>query len=174
MPNDGINAIIEAHKFIKELLKLQKKLQDDKNDMFSIPYTTINIGTINGGDAINKVPDKCTIKFDARTIKEEHNILIENEVKKILKNFNCKLEISINIKANINKNNEMISKIEEITQNKSQAENYVTEASFLPNTQAVILGVGPITAHQCDEYINTTSLKELVKIYDRIIEEYCF
>lgn len=68
----------------------------------------------------------------------------------------------------------MISKIEEITQNKSQAENYVTEASSLPNTQAVILGVGPITAHQCDEYINTTRLKELVKIYNKIIEEYCF
>lgn len=57
-------------------------MQDDKNEMFSIPYTTINIGTINGGDAVNKVPDKCIIKFDARTIKEEHNILIENEVKK--------------------------------------------------------------------------------------------
>jgi len=173
-PNKGKNAIVEANKFIGELLGLAKELELQKNEMFSIPYTTINIGTIKGGDAVNKVPDKCVIKFDARTIDKEHNAIIENNVKEILKKYDSKLEIGINIQANINENSEMITSIEEITGEKRKTENYVTEASFIENTEAVILGPGPTTAHQSNEYIEIEKLNKLVKIYKSIIEKYCF
>lgn len=173
-PNKGKNAIVEANKFVFELLELSKKLEDEKDELFSIPYTTINIGTIKGGDAVNKVPDKCIIKFDARTIKKEHNRVIEEKVKEILKKYDSKLEIEININVNINNDNNMITSIEKITGKKRKSENYVTEASFIENTEAVILGLGPITAHQCNEYIYTENLNQLVKIYKKIIAEYCF
>ena len=173
-PNKGKNAIIQAHKFMEELLMLEEKLKDERNEIFSVPYTTINISTINGGDAVNKVPDKCIIKFDARTINKQHNKFIEKKIKEILKKYDCKFEIEINIFANINGDNKMITTIENITGNKREAENYVTEASFIENAKAVVLGVGPITAHQCNEYIEIQKLIDLVKIYKNIIEKYCF
>ena len=173
-PNKGNNAIVEAHKFIGELLELAEELEEDKDESFSVPYTTINIGKIKGGDATNKVPDKCVIKFDARTIKKEHNYLIEKRVNEILKKYNSKLEIDINIQANINNDNQMINRLEKITGKKRKTENYVTEASFIPNSEAVILGLGPITAHQSNEYIEIEKLNRLVKIYRNIIREYCF
>ena len=171
MPNEGKNAIIEAHKFINELLELQEKLKKEKNEIFSIPY--INIGTINGGDAVNKVPDKCIVEFDARTISKEHNTIIEEEVKKILEKYDSKLEIELNINSYINNDNKMITDLEKITGNKRKAENYLTEASFIENTEIVILGPGPITAHQCNEHIEIEKLDRLVEIYGDIIEEYC-
>ena len=173
MPENGKNAIIEAHKFINELLELAEKLKVEKNDLFSVPYTTINIGVINGGDAINKVPDKCVLKFDARTINKNHNVIIENEVKKILEKYDCKLEIENNIYANINEDNKMISIIKKIAREDKQAENYVTEASFI-KSESVVIGPGPITAHQANEYIEIQKLKQLVKIYIKIIQKYCF
>lgn len=173
-PNKGKNAIVEANKFIMELIEFSKKLELERNNIFSIPYTTINIGTIKGGDAVNKVPDKCIIKFDARTIKEEHNKEIEKTIKEILKKYDSELKVGINIQANINNDNDMITTIEEITGEKRISENYVTEASFIKNTETVILGAGPITAHQCNEYIELEKLNKLVKIYKKIIAKYCY
>jgi len=141
--------------------------------LFSVPYTTINIGMIKGGDAVNKVPDRCYIKFDARTVKENHNEVIEKKLKEMLKKYDAKMEIGVNIKVNINKNNEMIKQIEEITQCEQKSENYVTEASFISNSDTIILGLGPITAHQSNEYIEVDKLERLVNIYEKILETYC-
>lgn len=174
MPDRGINAIVEAYKFIGELLNFANELKNERNDLFPIPYTTINIGKIKGGDAVNKVPDKCTIQFDARTISEKHNEIIEKKVKQLLKKYNSNFEITIDIKANINNDNNMITKIESICKNNRIAENYVTEASFIHGSKAIILGLGPITAHQSNEHIELSKLNELVQIYENIIKEYCY
>ena len=172
MPDQGKSAIIEAHKFIGELLEFYEELKKETNEIFSIPYTTMNIGKINGGDAINKVPDECCIEFDARTIAKEHNKIIVEKVKSILEKYEAKLEIGIDIKSNINTNEKMIKEIEKMTQCKAQSENYVTEASFIPESESIILGVGPVTAHQCDEHIEIEKLEKLVKIYDNILQNY--
>lgn len=173
-PYKGKNAIIEAYKFISELLKFSKELEEEKDEMFSIPYTTINIGKIKGGDAVNKVPDKCIVELDARTIKKEHNEKIEKKIKEILEHYENKYETKINISASINNDSEMISTLENLSTRKRKAENYVTEASFIENSATAILGLGPITAHQCNEFIEIEKLKELVEIYKKIIKKYCY
>lgn len=173
-PNKGKNAITEAYKFVEEILKFSKDLEKEKNEIFSIPYTTINIGKINGGDAVNKVPDKCIIEFDVRTIKKEHNIKIEEKIKEILKNYNCEYKIKINIDPSINTDNDMITFLEELCKKERKAENYVTEASFIENSKAIILGLGPITAHQCNECVELEKLNELINVYIKIIEKYCY
>ena len=172
-PNQGKNAIIEAYRFIGELLEFSEKIKKEENLLFSIPYTTMNIGRIKGGDAINKVPDRCYIEFDARTVYEKHNKLVEENIKKILKKYDAKLHIGINIPANINHDNEMIDKVKEFTEKQSESKNYVTEASFIPSSETIILGVGPDTSHQSDEYIEKEKLEKLVEIYEKIIESYC-
>ena len=173
-PNKGKNAILEANKFITELISFADELKKEENSIFPIPYTTINIGKIKGGDAVNMVPDRCYVRFDVRTINERHNKIIEKRVNEILKKYDAKLEIGINIKSNINNDNKMISQIEAITGNKRRSENFVTEASFIPDSETVILGAGPTTAHQSDEYIEIDKLNKLVEIYKEIIEMYCY
>lgn len=174
-PSEGKNAILESYDFIKELLAFSKELEKEKNHTFPIPYTTINIGKILGGDAVNKVPDRCYVEFDARTVKTQHNAIIEEKVKNLLKKYDSKLNLVTNIQPIINTiDSDMIEAIESKTQYKQKSENFVTEASFIPNTKSVILGVGPITSHQSDEYIEKNKLDKLVEIYNNIIQKFCY
>lgn len=173
-PDLGKNAIVEAHKFIQELLVFSDELQNEENNIFSIPYTTVNIGKIEGGDSINKVPDKCVVMFDARTVYEKHNKKIAKNIENISKKYDCKFEIGINILPKINYNNEMVSMVEKLCNNKRTAENYVTEASFINDSEVIILGPGPNTSHQSNEHIEIQKLNDMAKIYERIIEKYCY
>lgn len=91
-----------------------------------------------------------------------------------MKNYNCEYKIKINIDPSINTDNDMITFLEELCKKERKAENYVTEASFIENSKAIILGLGPITAHQCNECVELEKLNELINIYIKIIEKYCY
>ena len=54
----------------------------------------------------------------------------------------------------------------------NKTSNFITEASFL-KTDSIILGAGPITAHEVDEYITKKSLDMLVEQYKQIINDIC-
>lgn len=49
----------------------ENKLMKDKVEDFEVPYTTMNIGMINGGESVNSVAGKCEISIDFRVAKEE-------------------------------------------------------------------------------------------------------
>ena len=71
-PDKGISAIMETIKFINELNnyyenEIKKEIVDD----FEVPYTTMNIGMINGGETVNSVAGKCSITIDFRISKED-------------------------------------------------------------------------------------------------------
>ena len=42
-----------------------------RDDRFAIPHSTISVGPIHGGTALNIVPDRCTVEFEVRTIPGE-------------------------------------------------------------------------------------------------------
>jgi len=169
----GKNAILEANKFINEIIALSENLKKEQDNMFEIPYATVNIGSIQGGDITNRVPDKCVVGFESRTINSKQNSFIVAEIENILKKYDADLDIIVNINPKINENKQMIKTFEQLTKRKSEAANYVTEASYMDNTNAIILGVGGITAHEINENIKIDKLEKLVEIYEKIIEKYC-
>ncbi|OTQ38818.1 acetylornithine deacetylase, partial [Gilliamella apicola] len=55
-PDKGINAIEIMHLVIERLLLLKQKFKEQyHNEGFSVPYPTLNLGVINGGDAANRI-----------------------------------------------------------------------------------------------------------------------
>lgn len=48
-------------------------------------YDTMNIGIINGGTALNIVPDNCEISIDFRTISKNQNKKIITKINSIIK-----------------------------------------------------------------------------------------
>lgn len=170
-PNKGKNAIKECIKFINEL---EEYYEDDiKKDIvndFEIPYTTMNIGLINGGESVNSVPGKCYITIDFRIVKTSHINKVISKVKKILKNYNSKLIVFDKFEPKLNKND--ISFLEDIS-SKKQTKCYLTEGSVI-DKNIIILGPGPDTSHQKDEYILKESLYKTVELYTKIIEYYNF
>ena len=161
-PEKGKSAIMSAISFINELnIFYEDKLKKDLNLNFEIPYTTMNIGKINGGNAINSVPDSCEFFVDFRTTDKEKEKSIINILQILKEKYKCEIEVLNKIPAFINKRK---------ISNKTC--NFITEASFLKNDR-IILGAGPITAHEVNEYITIESLYHLVEQYKELIKKYC-
>ncbi len=168
-PNKGINAIYECINFIGEIKEYYETTIKKKiNNNFEIPYTTMNIGMIEGGESINSVPGKCKITIDFRISNEEDNEIILNKLNELLKKYNSKLIIKESILPKINNND--ISFLEKISY-KKETKCYITEGSFI-NKNFIILGPGPDTSHQKNEYIYYSRLKKTVDLYKKIIEFY--
>ena len=168
-PDKGISAIYECIKFIEQIQDYYENvLKQEIVPDFEVPYTTMNIGMIKGGETVNSVAGKCEISIDFRIAKREHLESITEKIQELLKQYNSKLTIKQNIPPKINKND--IGFLEEIS-SKKETKCYLTEGSYI-DKNFIILGPGPDTSHQKNEYVNLSSLKETERLYERIIEFY--
>ena len=169
----GINAITNCTNFISDLTKFYEEIKVVENNNFDIPFTTMNIATINGGKCINIVPDMCTLTFDFRTVYNHQHNKIDNNVRKLLEKYDCNMEIITNVYPNNNNDSKNVKYIENITGNKAVGFNYVTEGNFLENKNVVILGPGPVTAHEVNEHISISSYTSTIDLYKKIIYNFC-
>ncbi len=168
-PELGINAIYECVDFINKIKEYyEKDIKNNINNAFNIPYTTMNIGMINGGETVNSVPGKCTITIDFRIANDRDIQSILNKIRSELKNYNSNLIVKNSMFPKVN--NSDISFLEEIS-SKKETKCYLTEGSFI-DKNFIILGPGPDTSHQKNEYITYSSLCTTEKLYRRIIEYY--
>ena len=168
-PDKGINAIYETIDFIEAIKKYyENEIKKEIISDFEVPYTTMNIGMINGGETVNSVAGKCVISIDFRIAKKQHLAIITEKIKELLKSYKSKLTIKQSIPPKINKND--ISFLEKIASPK-KTKSYLTEGSYI-DKNFIILGPGPDTSHQKNEYISLKSLKETEKLYKEIVEFY--
>lgn len=64
-----VNAIHVAARFVEEMQRLQDQLAESaKDDAYGIPYSTLHIGRITGGKALNIVPDRAELEMEFRHI----------------------------------------------------------------------------------------------------------
>lgn len=67
------NAIHVATQVVTSLVDSQNELarSGQRDEEYDIPYTTIHVGKIQGGTALNVVSDNCTIDYEIRHIAED-------------------------------------------------------------------------------------------------------
>jgi succinyl-diaminopimelate desuccinylase len=80
----GINAIDKMTDVLLGLRKLQRELKERKSGIPGLSYSTINVGTINGGDKSNMLADRCSIDVDVRIIPETDIDEVIRKIKGIL------------------------------------------------------------------------------------------
>ena len=165
-PDKGISANLNAVKFLYELNEFyEQKLKRERIEAFEIPYTTMNVGLINGGSAKNSVPASCSISIDFRIAKSTQLSMIIKKIEKLAQKYPADVKI--------------IEKIEpfydEITfLEPTKTANFITEASMMKECkQRIILGTGPVTAHEVNEHISVESYRKLVKQYQELILKVC-
>ena len=68
-PNAG-NAIYLACDMISSIRDMQQSVQESgaRDAAYDIPYTTLHVGTIRGGKALNIVPNLCEFDFEIRNL----------------------------------------------------------------------------------------------------------
>jgi acetylornithine deacetylase len=64
------NAVEHAAELVLALRDRGRELASSgrRDDRFAIPHSTISVGPIHGGVALNVVPDRCTVEFEVRTL----------------------------------------------------------------------------------------------------------
>lgn len=67
---DGVNAIEYAAKLITRLGVLGEKLAPQADARFDPPYSTVQVGLITGGAALNIVPERCQFDFEIRHLPD--------------------------------------------------------------------------------------------------------
>jgi succinyl-diaminopimelate desuccinylase len=75
----GDNAVLKAHDVFRSIESLPFARQS--SELFDRP--SINLGRIVGGDALNKVPDRCAIDVDIRYLPEQDPATVLEQVRTI-------------------------------------------------------------------------------------------
>ena len=81
-PNRGVNAIEYAAKLIVRIREIAERLavEEEKNFNFTIPYSTLQTGTVHGGIACNIVPRDCEFQFELRTLPGTDASMLYREI----------------------------------------------------------------------------------------------
>ena len=81
----GKSANINAIKALNELnIFYENQIKNEKENYFEIPYTTMNIGILEGGSAKNSIPASAKACLDFRTIKDIHAKKIKDKLNRII------------------------------------------------------------------------------------------
>jgi len=69
----ALNAIHLATDFVAEIRALQAELAETgaRDGDYDVPYTTLHVGRISGGTALNIVPNRCVVDWEIRNIVED-------------------------------------------------------------------------------------------------------
>ncbi len=184
-PALGNNAIEGMHKVIGTLLAWQNELQMQHQDpLFHVPYPTINLGHIHGGDNPNRICGACELYIDLRplpgmdipSLQEELAVRLNNTIRQT----GLSLEIN-HLMQGVNPmqtalDSQIVTTAERLTRHDAEAAAYSTEGPFLNELgmETIILGPGQIAqAHQPDEYLLLETIKPTVKLLRHFIQELC-
>ena len=85
LTDKGLNAIYLAAEMIQGIRGLQEtvKLDSEHDHHYSVPYTTLHVGTIEGGTALNIVPKQCQFRFEIRNIKTDNPQHIIEQIERL-------------------------------------------------------------------------------------------
>ncbi|MBV4414212.1 acetylornithine deacetylase [Enterobacteriaceae bacterium YMB-R22] len=184
-PARGVNAIELMHAAIGHILTLRDSLKARyRFDAFTVPYPTLNLGAIHGGDASNRICACCEMHMDIRplpgmTLSELDGLLNEalapvserwpgrltvSELHPPIPGYECPPD------------NELVQVVENLLGVQTEVVNYCTEAPFIQNIcPTLVLGPGSINqAHQPDEYLETRFIKPMRELIHQVVRHFCW
>ncbi|ACL30427.1 acetylornithine deacetylase [Buchnera aphidicola] len=184
-PDHGVNSIEIMHDVIRSLLILKKYFKEEyQHPNFSIPYPTMNLSSIHGGSAINRICPLCILNFEIRPIPgltlTQIEIVIKEKLETIMKKWSHRIFIKKLFSSvpayECPHNSGTIKIVEKLCQLNSAAVNYCTEAPFLQRiAPTLILGPGSIEqAHQPDEYLEHYFIQPTKNIITKLINKFCY
>ena len=86
LPDHGVNAIEYAVRYLNRLLELRSalKARAPADSIFYPAWTTINIGTMQGGVATNVIPGKAVVNWEMRPVQESDADLVKADLARLI------------------------------------------------------------------------------------------
>lgn len=184
-PEHGISALEGMHRVMSELMAWRNELQSQYRDPeFEVPFPTLNLGHIHGGDNPNRICGECELHIDLRPIPgmelDELRTTLQSRLERVLENSELKLDLRQLFSGapamHTDRSAEIVRAAESLTGHSAGTVAFGTEGPFLKQLgmETVILGPGDIAqAHQPDEYLALDRLKPTVTLLQQLIHRFC-
>jgi acetylornithine deacetylase len=183
-PALGASAIFRAARLIARIERVGEELQAGRHDAFDPPYTTLNVGVINGGTAKNIIAGECRFTLEWRPIPGQaatHAVeLIQTEIESlrtIEPDFECRVEIlRLDEASETSAESLLVREMETLSGQTAGTIAFGTEAPQLAEmgAEAVVFGPGQIrNAHRTGEFVPADELARCVEILAQAITKFC-
>lgn len=179
-PAEGASAIYRAARLILKIEEISLRLREDLRDGFEPPFSTINVGRIEGGTVKNIVPGECKFLLEWRPIPGQDIHLVPcavNQAAEELRFVDTDFRHEIRILRDqpgfdAGSNSRIVQSLERITGKPSITIPFGTEASLLSQIaeDVVVFGPGDMrTAHSRRERVSTEELAECVQVFKELM-----
>jgi acetylornithine deacetylase len=188
-PRLGVNAISVAAELIRELDRIGVGLvHEQRDDRFDPPYSTLQVGTIDGGTVANIVPKTCRFQWQVRSVPGGDPVTVPKRLagfgETLLPRMRAVAQeaaIATTHEGSVpafqaKSGSEAVALALSLTRaNQTEAVSYGTEAGLFEQAgcPTVVCGPGDIEqAHAADEFVSTGQLEAcmsfLSKLADRL------
>lgn len=189
----GVNAIEYAARFIERVRLTAEDLSRDgvRDELYDVPHTTGLTALVQGGTALNIVPDRCTVGFEFRAIACDDPRGLAETVLAFARDVlvpemqardpSCGIAVEPVIDypgLDIAPDAPLVTVAKRLAGRNGHAKvSYGTEAGLfqsLGDVPSVVIGPGDIArAHKADEYVETRELADCAAFLRRLIAESC-
>ena len=185
----AVNALYLANDFITELRKVQDTLRvgTTQDPDYDVSYTTLHVGRIKGGGALNIVPHLCELDFEIRNLAQDDAAEILGNLTQAAKSIaleaqNIALEANIEIEVfntypglDTAGNEPVVGFVKSLTgANSTIKVAYGTEGGLFDQrlgVPTVVCGPGDMAqGHKPDEFITETQLSACDAMLDNLIQ----
>ncbi len=183
-PALGTSAVFGAARLISAVERIAKTLETEQHAAFEPPFTTLNVGRVDGGTAKNVIPGECrfTLEWrpipgqDSKRLLELLNDAIADEKRRDA-DFVCEVDASrADGGFETSPESRLVKLLEELAGNQSGTVAFGTEAAQMAalGAEAVVLGPGNIrVAHRTGEFVPIEELTACVTLLSEAIARLC-
>lgn len=184
-PEAGVNALDGMYRVMGELMGWRAELAERHRDpRFRVPFPTLNLGHIHGGDSPNRICGACELHIDLRPVPglalHELRAELARRVARAVAGSGLEAEVvplfdgvaPMETRADA----EVVRVAEALTGQEAGAVTFGTEGPFLTRLglETVILGPGNLAqAHQPDEYLDTSRIVPMVALIRGMVGRLC-
>lgn len=184
-PALGNSALDAMHAVITELMQYRGELRERYySDLFELPYPTLNLGSIHGGDNPNRICGHCNLEFDIRLLPGMHIESLREEIRERIRRVTEPLDMAFDYTPlfagapsfQATNDSPILRTVESLTGHGGIAVGFATEAPFLQEMgiDTIVMGPGNIDqAHQPDEYMSITMIEPCIELIRKLITQHC-
>lgn len=186
-PDQGVNAVEFAVRYVNQLLTLKQQLRDraPEGSRFEPPWTTVNVGAMQGGVAHNVIASKATVDWEMRPVQTSDADFVKAELHRY-----CEVELIPKMQAIYPEASIALETIGEVAglvpqqtnearrivstltgENSAQLVAFGTEGGIFQalGIDVVVCGPGSIEqAHKADEFVSTQQLAACLLMLKRL------
>ncbi len=184
-PGLGRNALDGMYEVMGQLIAWREALRlRYRDEAFKVPYPTLNLGHIHGGDNPNRICGECELHIDLRLMPGMDPDAMRRELEEQLAPVAQRRGLTLEIRPLFfgappmatPQEAELVRAAEGLTGYRPETVAFCTEGPFFTELgmETLILGPGDIAqAHQPDEFLALDRLDPTVELLSALIRRFC-